>query len=215
MTNKQSFKNGNISRTELRWLIRRAKGGFGIITTAAIHVSKSGQGWDGEIGLFDDSNIFGLKRLTSQIKKHGGLSFAQLFHGGQRSPQSLTGKKPLSASVNRTDFSNDGFSLSASSKDIDKIIEDFVNASLRAVKSGFDGIELHCAHGYLLCQFLGFKTNRRVDKWGGSLEKRSKLIKLIIIAIKKKVPESFILGIRISPEIKTIGIDLKDNYKLS
>ena len=67
MTNKQSFKNGNISSTELKWLIRRAKGGFGIITTAAIHVSKSGQGWDGEIGLFSDKNIDGLKNLNFQI----------------------------------------------------------------------------------------------------------------------------------------------------
>ena len=101
MTNKQSFKNGNISKTESKWLIRRAKGGFGIITTAAIHVSKAGQGWDGEIGLFNDENIDGLNNLTSQIKNYGSLSLAQLFHGGQRSPERLTGKKPISASINK------------------------------------------------------------------------------------------------------------------
>lgn len=208
MTNKQSFKNGNISSTELKWLIRRAKGGFGIITTAAIHVSKSGQGWDGEIGLFSDKNIDGLKNLNFQIKGYGSLIFAQLFHGGQRAPQLLTGQKPLSASINKTEYSNDGYSQSASILDIKKIIQDFSQASVRAVKSGFDGIELHCAHGYLLCQFLGSKTNRRKDEWGGSIEARSKIIIEIIKAIKLVVPKSFIIGIRISPEIKEMGIDL-------
>ncbi len=210
MTNKQSFKNGNISNTELKWLLRRAEGGFGIITTAAIHVSKSGQGWDGEIGLFSDNNINGLKNLTSQIKNHDGLIFAQLFHGGLRSPQRLTGMKPLSSSINKTDCSNDGYSFAASESDIKEIIQDFSQASMRAVKSGFDGIEIHCAHGYLLSQFLGSNTNRRTDKWGGSLKARSRLIIEIIKAIKKVVPRVFIIGIRISPEIKEMGIDLME-----
>ena len=64
MTNKQSHPNGTISSTELKWLVRRAKGGFGIITTAAVHVSKEGQGWEGEIGLYSDQHI---KKLKNQI----------------------------------------------------------------------------------------------------------------------------------------------------
>ena len=210
MTNKQSFKNGNISNTELKWLVRRAREGFGIITTAAMHVCKSGQGWEGEIGLFSHKNIDGLKKLTAQIKNYDSLSLAQLFHGGQRSPQKLTGKKPLSASINKTDYSYDGYSSQASKNDIKNIIQDFSKASVRAVESGFDGIELHCAHGYLLCQFLGSYTNRRTDEWGGDIKARSKIITEIITAIKRVVPKSFIIGIRISPEIDEMGIDLKD-----
>ena len=79
---------------EIKWLTRRAKGGFGIITTAAAHVSKDGQGWDGELGLFDDMHIDKLTTLTDSIHTHGSLSFAQLFHGGMRAPQYLTAKPP-------------------------------------------------------------------------------------------------------------------------
>ena len=214
MTNKQSHHNGTISSTELKWLVRRAKGGFGIITTAAVHVSKEGQGWEGEIGLYSDQHIKKLKNLTSEIRKYNSLSFAQLFHGGQRAPQKITGKKPISASVNKTQYSLDGESNSANKQEIKKIIRDFTNAALRAYKSGFDGIELHGAHGYLLAQFLGIKTNRRSDEYGGSIVERSKIIFEIYKSIKKIVPESFIIGIRISPEISDMGIDLRDTVSL-
>ena len=214
MTNKQSHSNGTISSTELKWLVRRAKGSFGIITTAAIHVSKDGQGWEGEIGLFSDEHIKKLKKLTSKIRKYNSLSFAQLFHGGQRAPQKITGKKPISASVNKTQYSSDGETDSVNKQKIKQIIADFTSAALRASKSGFDGIELHCAHGYLLAQFLGIKTNRRSDEYGGSIVKRSKIIFEIYKSIKKVVPESFIVGIRISPEISDMGIDLRDSISL-
>ena len=85
MTNKQSHSDGTLSNSEMKWLTRRAKGGFGIITTAAAHISKDGQGWNGELGLFDDMHIDNLTKLTDSIHSHGSLSFAQLFHGGMLS----------------------------------------------------------------------------------------------------------------------------------
>lgn len=214
MTNKQSYSDGTLSEVELKWLLRRAKGGFGIITTAAAHVSKEGQGWDGEIGIFSDSHISNLKKLTSEVKKTGSLIFLQLFHGGMRSPQKITGKKPISSSKNKTQESYDGMTKSASKKEINQIIKDFSDAAERCVKAGFDGVELHGAHGYLLSQFLGNKTNRRSDEWGGTIQGRSKIIIDIFKAIKKNVPDSFIVGIRISPEIKDIGITLRDSFSL-
>ena len=101
MTNKQSYDDGSLSDNEIRWLVMRALGGFGIITTAATHVSKDGQGWNGEFGIFDDSFINKLLEMTERIHVHNSLIFAQLFHGGMRSPQSLTGVKPISASKYR------------------------------------------------------------------------------------------------------------------
>ena len=86
MTNKQSHENGIISDAEINWLVRRAKDGFGIITTAAANVSKDGQGWEGEIGVYSDIHISRLKILTSKIAHYGSLSIAQIFHGGMRSP---------------------------------------------------------------------------------------------------------------------------------
>jgi len=215
MTNKQSNDDGTISSEEISWLCRRAEGGFGIVTTAATHVSKDGQGWDGEFGIFNDSHIAGLKLLTDNLRSKGAISIAQIFHGGMRSPQRLTGVQPISASKNKCSESLYGFSRSASEQDIVRLINDFSDAALRCANSGFDGIELHGAHGYLISQFLGFKTNRRNDSWGGDIIYRAKFLIEILRSIKLKVPDNFIIGVRISPEIEKIGINLHDSIKLA
>ena len=214
MTNKQSHDNGVISNNEIDWLFERAKGGFSVITTAATNVSKEAKAWNGEFGVYDDIHIPGLRKLTSSIHSTNSIVFAQLFHGGLKSPQSITGKIPISASEIECDGSNTGKSIEATIEDIDKIINDFTKAAIRCSESGFDGIELHGAHGYLLSQFLGTKTNLRHDQWGGDIKARSKLIVEIYKSIKNNVPESFIVGVRISPEIDSIGIKLKDSIDL-
>ncbi len=214
MTNKQSNDDGTISEDEISWLSRRAEGGFGIVTTAAMHVSRDGQGWDGEIGIFDDIHKPGLGILTGTLKSQGCISLAQIFHGGMRSPQRLTGKKPISASENKCTESYSGYSNSATENDIIRLIDNFSSAALRCAESGFDGIEIHGAHGYLISQFLGTKTNRRLDDWGGPLKNRSKLLIQIIRSIKLKCPENFLIGIRISPEIDKLGINIHDSVEL-
>ena len=214
MTNKQSYDNGVISDDEIKWLLERAKGGFGIITTAATNVSKEGKAWDGEFGVYDNSHIPNLIKLTSAIHQTKSLIIAQLFHGGIKSPQKITGSIPISASELNCDESFSGKSKYASEKDIKKIIDDFTTSAIRCYEAGFDGIELHGAHGYLISQFLGKKTNLRKDRWGGDLNNRAKLLIKIFKSISNNVPESFIIGVRISPEIENMGIDLKDSIEL-
>ena len=214
MTNKQSYDNGIISDDEIDWLFERAKGGFSVITTAATNVSKEAKAWDGEFGVYDDIHIPGLRKLTSTIHSTTSIVLAQLFHGGLKSPQRITGEIPVSASEIKCNGSKTGKSRQATIDDIDKIIEDFTESAIRCSDAGFDGIELHGAHGYLLSQFLGTKTNLRDDQWGGDIEGRSKLIIEIYKSIKNNVPESFIVGIRLSPEIDSIGIVLEDTIDL-
>ena len=215
MTNKQSHDNGILSDNEIKWLTRRAKGGFGIITTAATHVSQDGQGWEGEFGTFDDFHIPGLSEFAKNLKQNGAISIAQIFHGGMRSPQKLTGLQPISASKNSCEESYSKYSREATEDDIYRLINDFRDAALRCYKAGFDGIELHGAHGYLISQFLGSKTNRRSDQWGGNINNRSKFLIEIIRAIKSKTSNDFLIGVRISPEINKIGIDLHDSISLA
>ena len=215
MTNKQSHKDGSISAQEIRWLNRRAEGGFGIVTTAAANVSEDGQGWEGEIGLYNDRQIENFRKLVSLIHNNGGLIFAQLFHGGMRAPESLTGKIPISASKISFKDSSTGFTRAASWSDIKRIIQDFSLAAGRCVKAGFDGVEIHGAHGYLITQFLGKNTNTRKDEWGGDISGRSKFLIEIYRSIKRIVPENFIIGVRISPEIVDMGIILEDSIKLA
>ena len=214
MTNMQSHDDGTLSNDEITWLLERAKGGFGIITTAATNVSKEGKAWNGEFGVFEDYQIPQLKKLTSLIHETKGIVIAQLFHGGMKSPQKITGFIPISASKLDCDESNTGETKSASLDDIKKIIDDFKNSASRCYESGFDGIELHGAHGYLISQFLGKKTNLRKDEWGGDLKNRSRLLIEIIKSIRNNVPDEFIIGVRISPEIDSLGIDLQDTIEL-
>ena len=100
MTNKQSHDNGVLSEDEIAWLEARSEGGFGIITTAATHVEEDGQGWEGEFGTWSDELLEGLTQLATAIHQHGGFGLAQLFHGGMRAPERLTGLQPKSASEN-------------------------------------------------------------------------------------------------------------------
>ena len=214
MTNKQSNVDGTLSDEEIAWLLKRAEGGFGIVTTAASHVVAEGQGWDGEMGVWGDHQIPRLKTLADGIRQHGGLSLAQIFHGGMRSPQKITGVQPVSASQNPTDDSDTGFTRELTHEEIEGLIESFANAAQRCEDSGFDGLEIHGAHGYLICQFLGTETNRRDDQWGGDLENRASFLLRIIERIKQKVSNNFLVGVRISPEFNKIGVKMQDSLDL-
>jgi len=215
MTNKQSHEDGSLSDAEIEWLRRRAEGGFGIVTTAASHVVREGQGWDGEMGVWGDHQLPGLQRMATGIQAHGALSLAQIFHGGMRCPQRLTGVQPVSASVNETSDSDSGMTRELEDAEVSALVEAFADAAARCEKAGFDGIEIHGAHGYLICQFLGTGTNRRTDRWGGSLSNRARFLMKIIERVRDKTGEGFLVGVRISPEYRKIGLTLEDSLDLT
>ncbi|MEC8266052.1 MAG: NADH:flavin oxidoreductase, partial [Candidatus Thermoplasmatota archaeon] len=98
MTNKQSRDDGVLSDEEIRWLLRRAEGGFGIVTTAAAHVDEGGQGWEGEMGVWGDHQLPRLTELADGLRFRGATSLVQIFHGGLRAPRAITGRQPVSAS---------------------------------------------------------------------------------------------------------------------
>ncbi|MDP6886330.1 MAG: NADH:flavin oxidoreductase [Candidatus Thalassarchaeaceae archaeon] len=215
MTNKQSHEDGSLSDAEIEWLRRRAEGGFGIVTTAASHVVREGQGWDGEMGVWGDHQLPGLRRMAAGIQTHGALSLAQIFHGGMRCPQRLTGVQPVSASANETSDSDSGTTRELEDAEVSALVEAFADAAARCEKAGFDGVEIHGAHGYLICQFLGTGTNRRTDHWGGSLSNRARFLMKIIERVRDKTGESFLVGVRISPEYRKIGVTLEDSLDLT
>ena len=214
MTNKQSNEDGSLSDEEINWLLRRADGGFGIVTTAASHVVREGKGWDGEMGVWGDHQLQGLTRLAKGIRERGAVSLGQIFHGGMRCPQGLTGVQPVSASVNPTSDSDTGETRALEDSEIEELVEAFAAAAARCEKAGFDGVEIHGAHGYLICQFLGLQTNRREDRWGGPLENRARFLLNIIERIRQVTSEDFLLGVRISPEYNNIGVMLEDSLDL-
>lgn len=194
LTNCQSHPDGVLSDEEFRWLTLRAQGGFGLTMTCAAHVQAVGQGFPGQLGVFGDQHLPGLTRLASAIRKEGSLAVVQIHHAGNRSPKELVGQP-----VCPSDDPETG-ARALTEAEVEQLIEDFVAAAVRSEKAGFQGVEIHGAHGYILAQFLSPEINRRTDKWGGSLENRARIIKAIIAGIRARTGPDFNLGLRLSPE---------------
>jgi 2,4-dienoyl-CoA reductase-like NADH-dependent reductase (Old Yellow Enzyme family) len=195
LTNSQSHADGSCSAEEHRWLTMRAEGGFGATMTAAAHVAAVGQGFPGQIGVFDDHHIEGLALLASTIQSNGSVALLQLHHAGNRSPADLIGTTPV--------FPSDHADTGARALSLDEVeatVEAFVAGAVRADRAGFDGVEIHGAHGYLVCAFLSAELNRRTDRYGGSLENRARFLFEIVEGIRRRCRPDFILGVRLSPE---------------
>lgn len=195
LTNLQSHDDGVLSDEEFNWLSMRAKGGFGLTMTCASHVQAIGQGFPGQLGVFSDNHIEGLSRLAKSINSHDSVSICQLHHAGMRSPEDLIGELPICPSANEETGAR-----AMSTEEVEQLIEDFVAAAVRAEKAGFHGVQIHGAHGYVLCQFLSSEINRRDDQYGGSLENRSRIFFEIIDGIRAQCQPDFMLGVRLSPE---------------
>jgi 2,4-dienoyl-CoA reductase-like NADH-dependent reductase (Old Yellow Enzyme family) len=171
--------------------------------TCAAHVRPEGQGFPGQLGIFSDDHVHGLTRLASALREQGSLSAVQLHHAGMRSPGKLIGTTPLCPSV------NEEFGARAmTTAEVEQAVEGFIAAAERAERAGFDGVELHGAHGYLLCQFLSSDINYREDRYGGSLENRARPLFEIIEGIRQRCGDDFQLGVRLSPE--RFGMDLEE-----
>lgn len=195
LTNTQSHADGRLSDDEYHWLTMRAKGGFGLTMTCAAHVQAVGQGFPGQLGIFGDEHLEGLTRLAQGIKNESSLAVVQLHHAGMRSPAELIGQAPVCPS-DHPETGATGLSTAA----VEQLIEDFICAAERAEKAGFDGVEIHGAHGYILAQFLSGTINQRQDQFGGSIENRMRPITEIIEGVRSRCPPDFLLGLRLSPE---------------
>ncbi len=203
LTNLQSHADGTLSDDEFRWLSMRGEGGFGLTMTCAAHVQASGQAFPGQLGVFGDQHIPGLRRLASALNASGTLSFMQLHHGGDKARPDLSGQPTVSASDNVETGSR-----SLSTAEVEQVVADFVSGAQRAQQAGFHGVELHGAHGYLLAQFLSSDTNQRTDQYGGSLENRCRILFEILEGVRAACGPDLTLAVRLSPE--RWGIDTAD-----
>lgn len=202
LTNQQSHDDGQLSQDELKWLTMRAVGGFGLVMTCASHVQEVGKGFPGQLGIFNDDLIDGHIKLTNGIKEQGSLAVIQLHHAGMRSPVEVIHENPVCPSDNEKTNAR-GLSL----EEVKQLRDDFIAAAIRAKKSGYDGVEVHGAHGYILTQFLSSEINKRTDVYGGSLLNRSRLLIEIVDGIREKCGQEFLLGVRLSPERFGMDID--------
>lgn len=208
LTNQQSHADGTLSDDEYKWLTMRAEGGFGLTMTCASHVSEQGIGFPGQLGIWDDKHLDGLSRLAEGLNAAGTHSVVQLHHAGMRTPQALISGAPECPS------DNEEFGAKALSADgVERLKDDFIAAAKRAEKAGFNGVELHGAHGYILCQFLSPEINQREDKYGGSLANRSRILFDLVDAVRAECGKDFSLGVRLSPE--RFGLQLAEILEIA
>jgi 2,4-dienoyl-CoA reductase-like NADH-dependent reductase (Old Yellow Enzyme family) len=218
LTNKQSHADGLLGDDELEFLARRADGGFGLISTCAAYVSLDGKAWDGELGVDRDACVPGLTRLAARLHESGASAIVQLFHGGARADAALTGEAVWSASAFAQGVP-DGHAppRAATDADIERAIDAFAAAAFRAKQAGFDGVELHGAHGYLLSQFLSRTMNLRNDAWGSDIVGRARLIREVTRRVRAACGPQFCVGVRLSLEDfgQAHGLDLDESLQVA
>ncbi|MHC5372785.1 NADH-dependent flavin oxidoreductase [Enterococcus sp. LJL120] len=218
MTTQMSFFNGVITQDEITYYQNRSQA-IGAVITGAANVQVVGQGWAGELGVYDDKFIPNLTKLATAIKAGGAKAILQIFHGGRMSPKNiLNGAEPVSASAVAAERPGAPTPRALTGEEVLQVMADFKAATKRAVAAGFDGVEIHGANTYLIQQFFSPHSNRREDEWGGSLVRRFHFIDILvdeILAAGKEKSTDFIVGYRFSPEeYETPGIRMEDTLYL-
>ncbi|EOL44555.1 NADH-dependent flavin oxidoreductase [Enterococcus caccae] len=219
MTTKMSFFDGVVTNDEIDYYALRT-GEVGAFITAAANVHEGGKGWDGELGVYDDRFIPGLAKLAAAIKKSHTKAILQIFHSGRMTDSKvLHGVQPVAPSAVAAERPDAQTPRELTEAEIFDILESFKQATERAIKAGFDGVEIHGANTYLIQQFFSPHSNRRTDDWGGSLEKRFKFINELVDGVTEVVDQSgvkdFVIGYRFSPEeYENPGIRLSDTLFL-
>lgn len=189
----------------------RAVGGVGLIIVEACAVAPNGRISDNDLGLWNDNQRESLKEVVSNVKSYGSAIGVQLAHSGRKHVGSGVPVGPSPIAFDEESRLPKELSID----DIKAIVKDFQSSALRAVEAGFDTIEIHSAHGYLLHEFLSPVSNVREDEYGGSLVNRIRMLKEVILAIKEVIPEDMPLLLRVSATdyIKE-GIDCDEMTKI-
>jgi 2,4-dienoyl-CoA reductase-like NADH-dependent reductase (Old Yellow Enzyme family) len=205
----------NLINVYRRW----GEGEFGVILTGNImieydHLEAAGNPIIPRGSPYEGERFEAFKEMATQSKKHGSLIVGQVSHPGRQVTEAIQ-KNPISASDVQLEGNVMGMTFAkpraATEEDIKNIIEGFAHSAEYLEKAGYDGIQLHGAHGYLLAQFLSPSTNKRTDKYGGSLENRARLITEIGEEVRRRTSSNFVLGIKLnSVEFQDKGFDTEE-----
>jgi len=193
----------------------------GLIISEGTCVNQEGMGWHRAPGIFRDDQVEAWKWVTSSVHAKGSVMFCQLWHLGRATLKEVTGMQPVSASP--LTLKGETMGLMTAKKpseqpremtqaDIDRTVADFGKAAANAIKAGFDGVEVHGANGYLIDQFLQSSTNKRTDKYGGSLENRLRFLTQVLDSVIKEVGAGKV-GIRFSPNGVFNEMGSPDNFE--
>ncbi len=182
-------KDGSIGDEYIKIYDKLSRGEIGLIITGMIHPSDNAKSYHRQAGLHSDDRISAFSAMNDRVHQNGSMIFAQLCHGGRQS--NVLGLRPGAPSTGMPDFIYRVCPRPMNNREILSAIKNLAVAAKRAQKAGFDGIQIHAAHGYLISQFLSPYFNRRRDEWGGSAEKRFNFLKRVYESMREAVGSSY------------------------
>ncbi len=209
--------DGSVSEDQIAYYEERARGGTGLIITEIVAVENElGRAVSVQTRADDDRFIPGLSRLAGAIRKYPTRVFPQLHHAGNQSNSRITGGKQIVAPSAVTNATVGEEPRALTTGEVQDLVQRFIKAAVRCKTAGFDGVQLHGAHGYLINQFLSPRSNRREDDYGGSLENRLRFVTEIVEGIKESCGADFPLMVRYSvDEFLEGGIDLEEGKAMA
>ena len=206
---------GNVTDAHVELYRLLAEGEVGLIITGHAHVQPSGQASPRQMAVFDDRFVEGLARIPAAVHRFASLVFLQIAHAGRQTKEKLCGCVPVSPSAVYDPVSK-VMPRELASDEIQALIVDFISAAKRANRAGFDGVQLHAAHGYLLSSFLSPHTNRRTDEWGGRVENRARVLVEILRGVKSACGRDFPVIVKLnSTDFLEGGLVLEDAVRVA
>lgn len=212
MATSKSEEDGSVSEDILEYYDEKSNGGYiGLIIVEHSFVTKQGKASDRQLSLAEDRVVEKLKKLSEIIHKNGSKVVVQINHAGSAAKSSVTGMKVVGPSAVKHP-GREEVPEELTKEEIKNIVAEFKNAALRVKLAGFDGVEIHSAHGYLLSQFLSPLTNKRTDEYGGDIKGRCKLHLEIIKAVREAVGEDFPILLRLgASDYMEGGLTIEDS----
>jgi 2,4-dienoyl-CoA reductase-like NADH-dependent reductase (Old Yellow Enzyme family) len=212
MWSGQATPDGLVTPDIIEYHRRRAGAGCGLVIVEHTFVHPRGRHSTTQIGIHTDASIDGLSMLATAIKREGAVACLQLAHAGSRTSSRVIGMRPLGPSAIRHPYEPDGDVPEAISREmIPEILHAFGDAAARAQAAGFQAVEIHAAHGFLLGQFLSPLTNRRDDTYGGVVENRSRLHLAVLGEVRSRVAREVAVFVRLGAHDETPGgLELDD-----
>jgi len=210
-----SSEDGFVTKRLMNYHVERAKGGVGLIIVEGAYVELRGKGSVRQLGVDHDSKISGLKELATAIRANGARAALQLFHGGRQSHSSIIGTQPVSASEVFCRMTQET-PRALTVEEIQDVEEAFAEGARRTRAAGFDAVEIHGAHGYLINQFLSPLTNKRTDKYGGDVKGRTRFLLEILELTRDKVGSDYPILCRINgDDYVEGGLTLEETKKIA
>jgi len=208
-------EDGTATERYIAYHEAKAKGGWGLIITEDYNVDPLGHGFKSTAGLWNDNQIASHTELPKRVHKYGATILAQIYHCGRQTNSGAINGLPRSSSAIMCPF-GDEIPVPLTTDEVKEMVGKFGDTALRAKKCGFDGVEIHGAHGYLITQFFSPYSNKRLDEYGGNFWNRTRFAREIIHDIREKCGEDFIIDMRISAdEFVEGGLNIEDNKAIA